>query len=100
MSLEKIYLFRYIWDCMTACRTGKKRIPVSVPDGAIVIHKTGTGYPSPEGLSDMNDVGMAFLPDGQYFVVAAFVRNSNSETQVAEIVSQLLVTFSIPSDSK
>ena len=92
--------FRYVWDCMAACHTGEGRIPATVPNGAIVIHKTGTGFPSSEGLSDMNDVGMAFLPDGQCFVVTAFVRNSNSETQVAEIVSQLLVTFSTPSDSK
>jgi len=96
MSLEKIYLFRYIWDCMTACRTGKKRIPVSVPDGAIVIHKTGTRFPSPEGMLDMNDVGIVVFPNGQCFMVAVFIRNSDSETQVAETVKQLLVTYSTP----
>ena len=92
--------FRYVWDCMAACHTGEGRIPAAVPAGAIVVHKTGTGFLSPDGTSDMNDVGMVFLPDGQCFVVAVFVRNSNSETQVAEFVRQLLVTFPAPSDSK
>lgn len=92
--------FRYVWDCMAACHTGEGRIAAAVPDGAIVVHKTGTGFPSPEGTSDMNDVGVVFLPDGQCFVVAVFIRNSDSEIQVAEFVRQLLVTFATPSDSK
>lgn len=92
--------FLYVWDCMAACHTGEGRIPATAPDGAIVIHKTGTGFPSLEGTSDMNDVGMVLLPDGRSFVVAVFVRNSNSETEVAEIVRQLLVASSTLSDSK
>lgn len=92
--------FRYVWDCMAACHTGEGRIPAAVHAGANVVHKTGTGFPSPDGPSDMNDAGIVFLPDGQCFVVAVFVRNSNSETQVAEFVRQLLVTFPTPSDSK
>ena len=92
--------FRYVWDCMAACHTGEGRIPAAVPDSAIVVHKTGTGFPSPDGTSDMNDAGIVFLPDGQCFVVAVFVRNSNSETQVAGFVRQLLVTFPAPSDSR
>ncbi len=92
--------FRYVWDCMAACRTGEGRIPAAVPDGAIIVHKTGTGFLSPEGVSDMNDVGMVFLSDGQCFVVAVFIRNSDSETQVAEAVKQLLSTYPTPSDSK
>ena len=92
--------FRYVWDCMAACHTGEGRISAVVPDGAVVVHKTGTGFPSHEGASDMNDAGIVLLPDGQYFVVAVFVRSSNSETQVAEIVRQLLVASPTPSDSK
>lgn len=92
--------FRYVWDCMAACHTGEGRIPAAVHAGAIVIHKTGTGFPSPDGTSDMNDAGIVFLPDGQCFVVAVFVRNSISETQVAEFVRQLLVTFPTLLDSK
>lgn len=93
--------FRYVWDCMAACHTGEGRIPASVPDGAIVIHKTGTGFTSPEGTSDMNDVGIVLLPDGQCLVVAVFVKNSNSDTQLAEIVRQMLVSSSpTPSDNK
>ena len=92
--------FRYVWDCMAACQTGDERIPAAVPDGAIVIHKTEAGFSSLEGTSNMNDGGIVLLLDGQYFVVAVFVRSSNSETQVAEIVRQLLVASPIPSDSK
>ena len=92
--------FRYVWDCMAACHTGEGRIPAVVPDGAVVVHKTGTGFSSHEGASDMNDAGIVLFPDGQYFVVAVFVRSSNSETQVAEIVRQMLVASPIPSDSK
>ena len=92
--------FHYVWDCMAACHTGEGRIPATVPDGAIVIHKTGTGFTSPEGTSDMNDVGIVLLPDGQCFVVTVFVKSAHSDTQLAEIVRQMLVTSPTLSDNK
>jgi len=47
-------------------------------------------------MLDMNDVGIVVFPNGQCFMVAVFIRNSDSETQVAETVKQLLVTYSTP----
>ena len=88
--------FRYVWDCMAACHTGEGRIPAAVPDGSIVVHKTGTGFTSPEGTSDKNDAGIVLLPDGQCFVVTVFIKNANSDTQLAEIVRQMSVTSPTP----
>lgn len=92
--------FRFVWDCMASCHTGEGRIPAAVSKDTIVIHKTGTGFTSPEGTSDMNDVGVVLLPDGRFFILAIFVKDSVSETQLSEIASQLIATFPPPSDNK
>ena len=89
--------FRYVWDCMAACQTGDERIPTAVFLMAqLLFTKLEQGFHLPEGTSDMNDGGIVLLLDGQYFVVAVFVRNTNSETQVAEAVKQLLAIYPIP----
>ena len=80
----------FIWKAMADCSTGLKRIPAAIPEDARIVHKTGTGFPLPEGVQDMNDAGFILMPDGGHVFIAVFTTNSPSETVVADIARQLL----------
>ena len=80
----------FIWKAMADCSTGLKRIPATIPADARIVHKTGTGFPLPEGVQDMNDAGIILMPDGNHVIVAIFTTNSPSESVIADIARQLL----------
>ena len=80
----------FIWKKMAACSTGQKRIPAAIPADASIVHKTGTGFPSPEGAQDMNDAGIIIMPDGSHAIIAVFTKQSPSEAVIADIARQLL----------
>ena len=80
----------FIWKTMADCSTGLKRIPAAIPADARIVHKTGTGFPSVEGLQDMNDTGFILMPDGSHVIIAVFTTNSPSEAVIADIAKQLL----------
>ena len=80
----------FIWKAMADCSTGLKRIPAAVPADARIVHKTGTGFPSPEGVQDMNDAGIILMPDGNHVLIAVFTTHSPSEAVIANIARQLL----------
>jgi beta-lactamase class A len=80
----------FIWKTMADCSTGLERIPAAIPTDARVVHKTGTGFPSPEGVQDMNDAGVILMPDGSYAIIAIFTTHSSSEAVIANIARQLL----------
>ena len=80
----------FIWKAMADCSTGLKRIPAAIPADARLVHKTGTGFPSPEGMQDMNDAGIILMPDGSRAIIAIFIANSPSEAEIANIARQML----------
>ena len=80
----------FIWKTMADCSTGLERIPAAIPTDARVVHKTGTGFPSPEGVQDINDAGIILMPDGSYAIIAVFTTHSSSEAVIANIARQLL----------
>ena len=80
----------FIWKAMADCSTGLKRIPAAIPADARIVHKTGTGFPSAEGLQDMNDAGIILMPDGNHVLIAVFTTHSPSEAVIADIARQLL----------
>ena len=80
----------FIWKAMADCSTGQKRIAAAIPADARIVHKTGTGFPSPEGVQDMNDAGIILMPDGGHAIIAVFTTHSPSEAVVANIARQLL----------
>ena len=80
----------FIWKSMADCSTGLKRIPAAIPADARIVHKTGTGFPSQEGLQDMNDAGIILMPDGRHVIITVFTSRSPSETVIADIARQLL----------
>ena len=83
----------FIWKAMADCSTGLKRIPAAIPADARIVHKTGTGFPSAEGLQDMNDAGIILMPDGSHVFIAVFATHSPSEAVIANIARQLLDTI-------
>ena len=80
----------FIWNVMADCSTGLNRIPAAIPADARIVHKTGTGFPLPEGMQDMNDAGIILMPDGSYAIIAVFTTHSPSEAVIANIARQLL----------
>ena len=80
----------FIWKAMADCSTGLKRIPAAIPADARIVHKTGTGFPLPEGVQDMNDAGIILMPDGSHAIIAVFTTLSPSEDVIANIARQLL----------
>jgi beta-lactamase class A len=80
----------FIWKAMADCSTGLKRITAAMPANARIVHKTGTGFPSAEGLQDMNDAGIILMPDGSHAIIAVFTTHSPSEEVIANIARQLL----------
>ena len=83
----------FIWKAMADCSTGLKRIPAAIPADARIVHKTGTGFPSAEGVQDMNDAGIILMPDGNHVLIAVFTTHSPSEAVIADIARQLLDTI-------
>ena len=83
---------RYVWDLMADCKTGEARIPAALPDGAIIVHKTGTGFSINGEASGLNDVGIVILPDGNHFPIAVFTIAPTSEAMIADIAKKLLRT--------
>ncbi len=80
----------FIWEVMANCSTGQKRIPAAIPADARLVHKTGTGFPSSNGVQDMNDAGIILMPDGSHVIIAVFAKHSPSEAVIANIARQLL----------
>ena len=80
----------FIWNVMADCSTGLKRISAAIPADARIVHKTGTGFPSPEGVQDMNDAGIILMPDGSHVIIAVFTTHSSSEAVIANIARQML----------
>ncbi len=83
----------FIWKAMADCSTGLKRIPAAISADARIVHKTGTGFPSAEGLQDMNDAGIILMPDGSHVIIAIFTKQSSSEAVIVNIAKQLLDTI-------
>ena len=71
----------FIIDTMTECQTGNNRLPAFHHSGEVKIgHKTGTGGRNNKGETiAVNDIGFVLLPDGQYYTVAVFVKDSKED---------------------
>ena len=82
----------FIKQTMTECETGKDRLaqPLETTD-AIIGHKTGTGDRNPRGrLIGTNDIGFVFLPDGERYTIAVFVKDSEeSPDATAAIIADI-----------
>ena len=77
--------YDFIWKIMRETATGKNRLKGQLPKQTIVAHKTGSSGANKEGLIEaVNDIGIIFLPNGQHYVISAFVTNSKEDADTNE----------------
>lgn len=88
--------YNFIWKIMKETETGQNRLKGQLPEGTIVAHKTGSSGTNKEGLTAaVNDIGIVFLPNGQYYFISVFVTKSteNAETNEKIIADISKVTW-------
>ncbi len=100
---ERLYLPVYnefLMETLVSCNTGQKRLSAPLlSTGAVIGHKTGTGFTSPEGLPQgINDVGFVMLPDGRHYAIAVFIESSccnmdETERMIADISGLVYKSF-------
>ncbi len=86
---------KFIQETMISCQTGKDRLPFPLKDTKAVIgHKTGTGDRNDKGqIIGINDVGFVYLPDGQRYTIAVFIKDSEeSDTATSQIIADISAT--------
>ncbi len=81
--------FNYLCNVMAQTPSGASRIKGQLPEGTIVVHKTGTSDTNKEGITAaVNDIGIVVLPNGCHFSIAVFVSNSKeNETANNKIIA-------------
>ena len=77
---------------MIECKTGADRLAAPLAGtGAIIGHKTGSGDKNSKGqIIATNDIGFVFLPDGQRYSIAVFVKDSEEDAEnTARIIADI-----------
>lgn len=83
---------QFIWDIMKGTKTGKNRLRGQLPKETVVAHKTGwSGRHRETGISAaVNNIGIVFLPNGDYFTISVFITDSKEDTKTNEkIISDI-----------
>lgn len=83
---------KFIIHTLIECQTGKDRLAAPLlHTQAVIGHKTGTGDRNEKGqLIGINDIGFVFLPDGNRYSIAVFIKDSEeSETETARIIAKI-----------
>lgn len=84
-NLWSIENHQMLLDVLKGTKTGKKRIRGLIPEETVVAHKTGYSGKNEAGLSGaVNNIGIVFLPDGNYFYISVFVSNSMESDETNE----------------
>jgi beta-lactamase class A len=78
--------YDFFWRTNKETTTGKNRIKGQLPDGTIVAHKTGwSGTNKETGITAaVNNIGIVFLPNGEYFIISVFVSESKEDFDTNE----------------
>lgn len=77
MKILSASSYDYLLNVMLSTQTGPDKIKGLLPKDILVAHKTGSSFRSKEGLKAAeNDIGIVFLPGGQTYAIAVFVKNS------------------------
>lgn len=82
----------FIERTMIECRTGKDRLPKPLLETKVIIgHKTGTSDRNARGeFIGINDIGFVYLPDGQHYSIAVFVKDSRESIQnTSQIIADI-----------
>ena len=84
--------YDFFWKTIKETTTGANRIKGQLPEGTIVAHKTGwSGTNKETGITDaVNNIGIVFLPNGEYFIISVFVTESLEKFETNEkIISDI-----------
>ncbi len=87
---DKNGYLQLVWTLMAECRTGLDRLPACLPQGATIVHKTGTGPSTDTGLTDINDAGIFLTSNGLHQTVAIFVCQASNKNSLANIARRHL----------
>jgi beta-lactamase class A/beta-lactamase class A VEB len=70
--------YDFFWKTNKETTTGANRIKGQLPKGTVVAHKTGwSGTNKETGITAaVNNIGIVFLPNGEYFIISVFVDES------------------------
>jgi beta-lactamase class A len=76
----------FFWKTNKETTTGKNRIRGQLPDETIVAHKTGwSGTNKETGITAaVNNIGIVFWPNGDYFIISVFVSESKENFDANE----------------
>ncbi len=97
----------FFWKTNEETTTGKTRIKSQLPAETIVAHKTGSSGTNEEtGITAaVNDIGIVFLPNGEYFIISIFVTDSKedfdtNEKMIADIAKATYDFYTKPTKKK
>lgn len=78
--------YDFFWKTNKETTTGNNRIKGQLPEGTIVAHKTGwSGTNKETGITAaVNNIGIVFLPNGEYFIISVFVSESKENFDTNE----------------
>jgi beta-lactamase class A len=78
--------YDFFWKTNKETTTGKNRLKGQLPEGTIVAHKTGwSGTNKETGITAaVNNIGIVFLPNGEYFIISVFVSESKENFDTNE----------------
>lgn len=78
--------YDFFWKTNKETTTGKNRIRGQLPEGTVVAHKTGSSGTNREtGITAaVNNIGIVFLPNGEYFIISVFVSESKEDFDTNE----------------
>lgn len=78
--------YDFFWKTNKETTTGKNRIRGKLPKETIVAHKTGwSGKNKETGITAaVNNIGIVFLPNGEYFIISVFVSESKEDFDTNE----------------
>lgn len=78
--------YDFFWKTNKETTTGKNRIKGQLPEGTIVAHKTGwSGTNKETGITAaVNNIGIVFLPNREYFIISVFVSESRENFDTNE----------------
>jgi beta-lactamase class A len=82
----------FFWQTNKETSTGNNRIKGQLPPETVVAHKTGwSGTNKETGITGaVNDIGIVFLPNGEYFFISVFITESKESFDINEkIISDI-----------
>jgi len=78
--------YDFFWKTNIETTTGKGRIRGQLPKEIVVAHKTGwSGTNKETGITAaLNNFGIVFLPEGEYFMISVFITDSKEDFETNE----------------